>query len=208
MDDLQITGIAGTTYLCSEFVNHDGTIVSDHPLYLFNTNDKDVWIGVMFTSKTNPFTTHWRDGNDLSFICCSDHRGEVPTKKVFQSEIYVINKRDSGLKYSEYNFKVFGYHSDLLKALRNAVREGLSTEYRFGITSVHDYNATEDRDDKGVIMDAMGAFLDGMITKCNYAQCPVYGPENITYDEIRKFRNESRIKQANQRVFDNRRKSK
>lgn len=202
---MQITGILGTTYLCSKFVNHDGTLVSDHPLYLFSTDEKDIALAVMFTSKTNPFTTHWRDGKDLKFICCSDHKGEFPTAKVFQSEIYIVNMADSSLKYSEYTFQNFLYHSDLLKALRNALKEGLNTEYAFGIQSVHNYNSKDDVEIKKEIMEMLLDYVNGIISACSYAKhCPNYGPVNTTYNEFKKFSNESTVKSANRKIFNDR----
>lgn len=202
---MNITRILGTTYLCSKFVNHDGTLVSDHPLYLFETDIPGIALAVMFTSKTNPFTTHWRDGKDLKFICCSDHAGEFPTNKVFQSEIYLVNMQDKNLKYSEYTFQNFLYHSDLLKALRNALREGLSTEFKYGITSVHSYDVKEDVENKAEIMNTLLAYVDEIITKCMYAKhCPNYGPVNTTYNEFKKFSNESVVKSANKKIFDKR----
>jgi len=202
---MEIKRILGTTYLCSKFVNHDGTLVSDHPLYLFETDVPNIALAVMFTSKTNPFTTHWRDGKDLKFICCSDHRGEIPSTKVFQAEIYLVNMADKGLKYSEYTFQNFLFNSDLLKALKNALKEGLSTGYEFGIKSVHSYDVKEDVADKEEIMKTLLAYVESVISACAYAKhCPVYGPVNTTYDEVKKIRNEYSVKSNNQKVFDQR----
>lgn len=205
MEKLEITGIVGTTYLCSKFTNHDGTIVSDHPLYLFETNDKNIWVGVMFTTKTNPFTTKWQDGKDLQFTCCSDHNGELPTKKVFQAEVYIIDKTDKNFKYSEYTFKLFSYHQEILKAIRNALNQGINSNYKCGFVSVHDYNNTDNREDMGDIMHTLRDYVDNIIQKGLYARCcPNYGPVNTSYNDYNKWYNESNIKRENSKVFEQR----
>lgn len=202
---MEIKRILGTAYLCSKFVNHDGTLVSDHPLYIFETDVPNIALAVMFTSKTNPFTTHWRDGNDLKFICCSDHIGEIPSMKVFQAEIYLVNMADKNLKYSEYRFQNFLFNADLLKALKNALKEGLSTGCEYGIKSVHSYDVKDDVSDKEEIMKSLLAFIEPIVSACAYAKnCPEYGPVNTTYDEVKKIRNEYSVKYNNQKVFDQR----
>ena len=202
---MQITGILGTTYLCSQFVNHDGTLVSDHPLYLFSTDEPDIALAVMFTTRTNPYTTKWRTGNDIKFTCCSDHRNEIPTAKVFQSEVYIVDMSKATLKYSEYTFKYFAYHSDLLKALRNALREGIDSNLEFGITSVHSSEDKEDVENKEDVIKALLGYVDNVITKYTYNNvCPVYGPVNTTYSEYKKSMNEFSVKRNNKKIFYNR----
>ncbi len=198
---LTIKGIAGTTYLCSKFTNHDGTVVSDHPLYLFQTDDENIWLGVMFTSKTNPFTTHYEDGNNLYFIGCSDHKGEYPSSKVFQAEVYVINKADKNLKYCEYSFGNPSYSQELLKALKKAIAIGIKTEYKFGMVSVHDYNNKDNREDMDEIMNMMNNYLDEAIKKCYYKTTPAVGPRNCEYDPDKKMRNQSNTKYTNRQVW-------
>lgn len=189
---MKINKIIGTTYLCSKFTNHDGTQVSDHPLYLFET-DSGKWLGVMFTQKTNSFTAKWKDGNDITFICCSDHSGEYPTRKVFQAEVYVIDKNDKNLKYSEYSFKYHCYNQDLLKALKNALN--------VSNMSVHNYNEKEEREDSLEVIDSLKEFVNNIITKSNYAQCPTKGIANTQYNEFKKFNNNCETRKENKNVW-------
>lgn len=202
---MKITGILGTTYLCSKFVNHDGTLVSDHPLYLFSTDEKDIALAVMFTTSSNPFTTKGRDGKDIRFICCSDHRMEVPTAKVFQSEVYIVNMKNANLKYSEYTFNNFIYHSELLKALSRALKEGLESGFTYGITSVHSDSIKDDVTDKKMIMENLLEYVTDVIVKKSFIKsCPTYGPVNTTYSEYKKSLNEYYVKNNNKKVFYNR----
>lgn len=191
---MKITKIIGTTYLCSKFTNHDGTIVSDHPLYLFETNKSDLWLGVMFTQKTNPFTAKYPDGKDIFFTCCSDHKGEYPTRKVFQAEVYLINNKDKNLKYSEYTFANHYYNVELLKSLKNALKFN-------AIKSVHYSNNKENVNDMENILNELKVFVEEIVEKCYYNKCPAKGIANTTYSEFKKLANSNYTKKENRNVW-------
>lgn len=177
---MTVTKIIGSSYLCSKFINHDGTECSDHPIYLFDT-DTDNILCVMIVSKTNPFTAHYPDGKDVVFIACSDHRGEFPNKRMFQAEIYVMPKtslENKSILLSEYRFKTSIYNRELCKALRQAMNFN-------SIKSVHNYDCASDRTDSLEVLESLKQFLDA-----DYkvpSRYPEQGLVNTSYDEIKKL---------------------
>jgi len=190
---VKITKILGTTYLCSQFVNHDGTIVSDHPLYLFETDKENTWLGVMFSQSSNDFTAKFKDGKDITFMCCSNHKNEYPTRKVFQAEIYVINSGDKNLKYSEYQFNNYYYNKELLNALKNALNNN-------AIKSVHNADNKSNREDMNDILNELKLYVNETLNNGlnKYPTTPIF---NTTYNEFKKISNDKHNKAENHRVW-------
>lgn len=187
---MKITGIIGSSYLCSKFINHDGTIVSDHSIYIFSTDDDNVQIAIMFASKTNPFTTYYPDGKPLGFYGCSTHKNEMPSLRVFQAELYVFKASDS--KLSEYQFKYPITNVELLKALRNALKFN-------AIKSVHNIDDKNNRPDQQEILNEMFMFVDSFISSPK--PVPVRGIVNCSYDEFKKVSNKINIESTNKQVW-------
>ena len=196
---MKIVKALGPCYLCSTFVNSDGTKVSDHPLFAFETDEDGVWAYVMFASKVNPYTAKYPDGNDITFITCSDHPGEFPGKRVFQAELYIGPKT---VKLSEYTFAQAIYCDEMMKALRNAIKY---REKGAGLKHVHNYNETKDREDTDEIISSLLSVVEDNIRIKRYKPT---GPVNCVYDEYRKIRDSERIKRGNYKVFDERYKNK
>jgi hypothetical protein len=200
MGKIIIEKILGTCYLCNKFVNHDGTIVSDHPLYVFETNVKDLYACVMFTSSQNPYTTQTSTNKPIGFLGCSDHRGEIVGLRVFQSEVYLFNKND--LLSSEYRFANINYHRRLIEGVCKAIIEAEKTDYKFGLNSVHYADKTQNIDDFKDVLKSLKEFGIKVLQKSyNF---PEYGPINTTYKEAKKMFNKSYTKNENQKIFDRR----
>ena len=188
---MKITGIIGSSYLCSTFINHDKTIVTDHPIYVFSTNAENAQVAIMFASKTNPFTTYYPDGKPLGFIGCSTYRGEVPNLRVFQAELYIFNAHEA--KLSDYQFKYEVYNANLLKALRNALK------YK-AITSVHNFDDAEDRDDKDEILVELERFINYYLeVPRGY---PIQGIVNCDYQDFKKDMNKMYTEQENKKIWE------
>lgn len=196
---MKITKILGPCYLCSTFVNSDGTKVSDHPLFAFETDQEGVWAYVMFASKVNPYTAKYPDGNDITFITCSNHPGEYPSKRVFQAELYIGPKT---VKLSEYTFAQAIYCDNVLKALKNAITY---MSKGGGLKHVHDISSTKDREDSEEILSSLLSVIEEGIHLKRYKPT---GPVNCVYDEYRKYRDADRIKKGNSKVFDERYRNK
>jgi hypothetical protein len=187
---MKVTGIIGSSYLCSKFINHDGTVVTDHPIYVFDTDVKDLQLAVMFASKTNPFTTYYPDNKPLGFYGCSTYRGEVPNLRVFQAEVYCFKATDA--KLSEYQFKYSVYNSELLKALRNALKFN-------SIKSVHDISNKENRPDQEEILKELTLFVNDWLTA--QKSYPARGIVNCSYDDMKKYSNKAYTENTNKKVW-------
>ena len=191
----------GTSYLCSQFINHDGTYCSDHPVYLFQTSIDNIALAVMFTTKVNPYTVHNKKGKSITFTACSTFRNERESEKVLQAEIYIceIDK----LSLSEYTFKYPVKHSQsFFGCLELSLKEHLINP-DFGIKSVHWYNNKNNVSDQEEIITKLLNF----VKKINRTPGFTFPPEGITncdYFQYKKEINSNKNITHNKKIFQER----
>ena len=198
MKQLKITKLVGTSYLCSEFTNLDGTVVTDHPVILFETTDKNIYACVMFTSSCNAYTTQHPDGAPIGFYGCSTHKNEKVSLRVLQSEIYLVPKDE--ILVSEYSFKYIRWNKHSLDTIKFCIEYGLKTNYQNGIKSVHYYNQTKNVENMEEIMLSMHYYISKVLNDDNFYY-PKKGLVNTKFNKKNKKDNEEKKKVFNGFIF-------
>ena len=95
-------------------------------------------------------------------------------------------------KLSEYQFKYSVYNSELLKALRNALKFN-------SIKSVHDISNKENRPDQEEILKELTLFVNDWLTA--QKSYPARGIVNCSYDEMKKYSNKAYTENTNKKVW-------
>lgn len=205
---MKIIDCIGTSYLCSNFINSDGTQCSDHPLYVFKTTKPHVYVSVMFTTSQNPFTAkRIRDNDKNYFLGCSDHSREVVSKRYFQAEIYLFDERT--VKLSEYKFKEPQQYSEhLLRCLYFLLLDGKKQPNK-GITKVHWYYKPFDISYKEEVIDGLIRLISRKLSAkaipALSSPFPDSGIVNCIYDTKHKLSNKKEHSLLNKDIIENHR---